>query len=103
MRAWKSLILAAVLSLGVRSFAAPATSAPETGDPLAAEVERWASFLKSTTSTDEMWTQIKQGSGSVDAAGNLALNQSGTLTLKNQLLTVKGTFQQAMAGSRDGG
>jgi hypothetical protein len=50
-----------------------------------------------------VYSQIKQGSGSVDAAGNLALNQSGTLTLKIGLLTVKGTFQQAVTGSRDGG
>jgi hypothetical protein len=50
-----------------------------------------------------VYSEIKQGSGSVDAVGNLALNQSGTLTLKIGLVTVKGTFQQAVAGSRDGG
>jgi len=50
-----------------------------------------------------IYAEIQQGSGTVDAAGYLTLNQSGSLTLKGILVTVKGTFQQAVAGSRDGG
>jgi hypothetical protein len=35
--------------------------AEETKDPLAAEIERWSVYLRGNTSTDEMWTQVKQG------------------------------------------
>ncbi|MET0619110.1 MAG: hypothetical protein ABW056_02460, partial [Thermoanaerobaculia bacterium] len=37
-----------------------ATTRPS--DPLAAEITRWSQYLKSNTSKDEMWLQIKEGS-----------------------------------------
>jgi hypothetical protein len=50
-----------------------------------------------------IYSEIVQGSGSIDGAGNLTMNQSGNLTLRVGLVSVKGTFQQAIAGYRDGG
>jgi hypothetical protein len=31
-----------------------------TEDPLTAEVERWSKYLKDNSSTDEMWTQVRE-------------------------------------------
>jgi hypothetical protein len=48
-----SLLLGALGALAASSRAA---------DPLAAEIQRWDSYLKNNTSKDEMWLQIKEGS-----------------------------------------
>jgi hypothetical protein len=43
-------------------------------DPLAAEVERWSAYLRDNKSTDEMWTQVKEGSEPVLALAREALS-----------------------------
>jgi hypothetical protein len=60
-------------ALCLLAFAVPlarAGSAGPTTDPLAVEIARWSAFLKSNTSTDEMWTQVKE-------AGVPALERTG--------------------------
>jgi hypothetical protein len=49
------LLVLAILTLPGRG------RAEETKDPLAGEIERWSEYLRGNTSTDEMWTQVKQG------------------------------------------
>ena len=53
--AWAALLLLAIGAVGsARVQTAPAE------DPLAAEIERWSAYLRTNTSTDEMWLQVKQ-------------------------------------------
>ncbi len=51
----------------------------EVKDPLAAEVDRWAAFLRDNTSTDELWKDIKQGSETALARGEKALREGRPL------------------------
>src|SRR6185295_1258651 len=55
----RSFTCAALLVLTIAT--AGAGKAPvESGDPLAAEVARWSRYLKDTSSTEEVWTQVKE-------------------------------------------
>jgi hypothetical protein len=53
----------AATSLVLLCFAAPTGAAgdePKSKDPLAAEIGRWSTFLRETTSADENWKDLKQ-------------------------------------------
>ena len=52
------LVLASLLLGALGALAASSRAA----DPLAAEIERWDTYLKTNTSKDEMWLQIKDSS-----------------------------------------
>jgi len=54
------LVLLAAAAVAT-AFLASIAAAPPQADPLAAEIRGWADYLKSNTSTDEMWLQIKKG------------------------------------------
>jgi hypothetical protein len=52
---------AAIAALGA-AFALVGAGEPKQGpaDPLAAEIDRWSAYLETTTSSDELWDQVKQ-------------------------------------------
>src|SRR6185436_5289382 len=54
MRDRRSRVLAIAAAVVVLAAAAPAD------DPLAAELERWSSFLRNHPAGEESWTQLKQ-------------------------------------------
>ncbi len=57
-------------------------------DPLAAAVARWSGYLKSNTSTDEMWLQIKQGSDPAMARVESAMKDGRRLLALQRLAAV---------------
>jgi len=77
---------AALLTVAIAGLGAAATA--DSGDPLAAEIDRWSAFLASKTATDdENWTQVKQATepmlnGARDALKNgrrlIALQRLGS-------------------------
>jgi len=54
-------------------------------DPLSAEMDRWAAFLRTNPSTDDSWKQLKEGAGPLLARAQAAL-ASGRRLLALQLL-----------------
>ena len=54
------LVLLAAVAVATASLASIAASPPQT-DPLAAAIQRLSEYLKTNTSKDEMWLQIKEG------------------------------------------
>jgi hypothetical protein len=79
----RPLLIAAGLTLA----AAIVTSSPAevARDPLAAEIERWSTFVKTHPATDEIWKQIKEGSETTLARAADAL-RSGRRLLALQRL-----------------
>jgi hypothetical protein len=67
-----ALLLALVL-------AAVGGGAGEAKDPLAAEMDRWAGFLRGNTASDDLWKDIKQGSELALARGEKALREGRPL------------------------
>ncbi len=51
---------AGFLAVVLATLTAAGDRASESKDPLAAEIERWSTYLKANTSTDEDWLQLKQ-------------------------------------------
>jgi hypothetical protein len=50
----------ALLVMGLTTLAAASSAAGDSKDPLAAEIERWAAFLRDNTGTGEDWADVKQ-------------------------------------------
>ena len=50
------------VTAGLTAVAMNRAQSAEPADPLTAEVERWAAFLRGNPAKDELWTQIKEGS-----------------------------------------
>lgn len=78
-RLFATVALAAAGALGAGTHAA---------DLLAAEVERWSQYLKSNTSTDEMWLRAKEGSGPALARVEQAMNDGRRLLALQRLAAV---------------
>jgi hypothetical protein len=70
---------AALVALTAAVLAASGDRAPESRDPLAAEIERWSQFLTTNASTDEMWAQVKENSGPALARAQEALHEGRRL------------------------
>ncbi len=60
MRPARRLVLLAAAAVATASLASIAAAPPQ-ADPLGAAIASWSDYLKSNTSKDEMWLQIKQG------------------------------------------
>jgi hypothetical protein len=83
---------AAVLSAPlVLALAAHAGTEPAP-DRLAAEIDRWATFLRTNASTDEDWTQIKQVSEPVMARAQAALREGRRLLALQRLAALEGNL-----------
>jgi hypothetical protein len=80
------------LSLALWVGAAPAR-APAAEDPLAAEIERWRTFVRTNPATDEIWKQVKEGSDATltRAADALAAGRRG-LALQRLTYAREGLF-----------
>jgi hypothetical protein len=77
--------------LGAAPAPAPAAkSSPAAAeDPLAAEIAHWSAFLASNSSTDEMWTQVKEGSGPILDKAGAALRDGRRLLALQRLAVVR--------------
>jgi hypothetical protein len=82
-------VTAAVSALVVGLSAPGATTEP---DRLAAEIDRWAAFLRTNTSTDEDWAQVKQMSEPVMARAQSALRDGRRLLALQRLVALEGNL-----------
>ena len=82
-----ALLLAAFLPA---AHAAPAGKSAGSGsDPLAAEIARWSAFVRDTTSSDELWGQIKPGSEIALARAQEALRDGRRLLALQRLASAR--------------
>jgi hypothetical protein len=86
--------LVVLVALPLLGAAAPAPPAPPAAavvpaDLLEAEIAHWSAFLKSNTSTDEMWTQVKEGSGPILDKAEAALRDGRRLLALQRLGVVR--------------
>ena len=84
MRRPYQLVFASVLLGALGTLAASTRSS----DPLAAEIARWSQYLKSNTSQDEMWLQIKEGSDAAMARVESAMKDGRRLLALQRLAAV---------------
>lgn len=82
-----SSLVAGLCTLGAGTEPAP--------DRLAAEIDRWAAFLRSNASTDEDWTQVKQVSEPVMARTQSALRDGRRLLALQRLSALEGNLAAA--------
>jgi hypothetical protein len=64
-------------------------------DRLAAEIDRWEAFLRTNTSTDETWKQLKQGAGPLLARARSALGDGRRLLALQRLLAARADLSAA--------
>ena len=84
MRRPYQLVFASVLLGALGTLAASTRSS----DPLATEITRWSQYLKSNTSKDEMWLQIKEGSDAAMARVESAMKDGRRLLALQRLAAV---------------
>jgi len=98
-----SLVLAAAAALSTAAADGPAAppradsaaESPAAGtaaapnDPLAAEIERWSSYLRTNPSTDELWIEVKQEAEPVMARAGEALRDGRRLLALQRLAAVR--------------
>jgi hypothetical protein len=87
--------VAVVLSALVLGLSALAAGTEPTPDRLAAEIDRWAAFLRTNASTDEDWTQVKQASEPVMARTQSALRDGRRLLALQRLAALEGNLAAA--------
>lgn len=63
----------------------PAGTPPRTPDPLAAEIDRWAAWLKGHTSDDPIWADVRESSGPVLRRAGEALRDGRRLLALQRL------------------
>ena len=76
-----AIVLMAASTVGGRAPAAP--------DPLAAEIARWTTVLKTTTATDDEWVQLRQATEPVLARAAEALGRGRRLLALLRLAAVR--------------
>jgi hypothetical protein len=91
MRRPSHLVLASILLGALGALAASTRSA----DPLASEIARWSEYLKTNTSTDEMWLQIKEGSDAAMARVESAMRDGRRLLALQRLAAVAPNLESA--------
>ena len=84
MRRPYHLVFASIMLGALGALAASTRS----GDPLAAEVARWSDYLRTNTSTDEMWLQIKESSAAAMARVESAMKDGRRLLALQRLAAV---------------
>src|SRR5262249_26622308 len=72
-----------LLSLARSSFPAPA-AAPPASDPLAAEMARWSAFPNDTSSTEDLWKDVKGATAPVMERAEKALHDGRRLLALNR-------------------
>ena len=84
MRRPYQLVFVSLLLGAIGTLAASTRSA----DPLEAEITRWSQYLKTNTSKDEMWLQIKEGSDAAMARVESAMKDGRRLLALQRLAAV---------------
>ena len=84
MRRPYQLVFVSLLLGALGTLAASTRSA----DPLEAEITRWSQYLKTNTSKDEMWLQIKEGSDAAMARVEAAMKDGRRLLALQRLAAV---------------
>ena len=88
-----AVLSALVLCLPALASRARTEPAP---DRLTAEIDRWAAFLRTNASTDEDWTQVKQGSEPVMARARSALRDGRRLLALQRLAALEGNLAASL-------
>jgi hypothetical protein len=88
-RAAAAVLSALVVGLSVEVARTEPVPAP---DRLAAEIDRWAAFLRTNASADEDWAQVKQVSEPVMARAQSALRDGRRLLALQRLAALEGNL-----------
>jgi hypothetical protein len=88
MRRAAVVCVVACLAPGLPSLATRARSDPAS-DRLAAEIDRWAAFLRTNAATGEDWTQVKQVTEPVMARTQSALREGRRLLALQRLVAMQ--------------
>jgi hypothetical protein len=91
MRRPHHLVFASIIVGALGALAASTRSA----DPLATEIARWSHYVKTNASTDEMWLQIKEGSGPAMARVESAMKDGRRLLALQRLAAVAPNLESA--------
>lgn len=78
----------ATLSAAGHPARVPREEAKPGGDPLAAEIQRWSTYVRTNTSQDEFWGQIKEAVQPVLTAAEQALSDGRRLLALHRLAAV---------------
>ena len=90
MRLSRKVSLGALLAIAAATLASAVPVArPSSSDPLAAEIARWATFLKNNSSKNEMWTQVKEAVTPVIARAEDALRKGRRLLALQRLASAQ--------------
>lgn len=84
-----SALMAVLPALASRSRTEPVP------DPLAAEIDRWAAFLRTNAATDDTWVQLKEGAEPLMARARAALGDGRRLLALQRLLAVRADLSAA--------
>jgi hypothetical protein len=87
-----AVILAFVSGMAALAARAGSDAAP---DPLAVEIDRWAAFLRTNTSTGETWKQLKEGVEPLMGGAQSALADGRRLLALQRLLTARAGLASA--------
>jgi hypothetical protein len=97
MRLSRKISLGALLAIAVASLASTVAAArPSPSDPIAAEIARWSTFLKSNSSKDEMWTQVKEAVTPVLARAEDALRKGRRLLALQRLAAAQANLAASL-------
>src|SRR6476646_11032403 len=88
VRVLSSGAAAGLMALGLLTPGAR-SRAEEAKDPLALEIDRWSAYARGNTSTDEMWTQVKQATEPALARAADALRDRRRLLALNRLAAAR--------------
>jgi hypothetical protein len=91
----RRLVLALGLAAAGLVASLPDGWTSERSDPLAAEIDRWATFLRSNPATDELWGQIKQACEPALARTQAALRDGRRLLALARLASVQANLAAA--------
>ncbi len=95
MRRAAAAVVLSALVLCLPALASRARTEPAP-DRLAAEIDRWAAFLRTNASTDEDWTQVKQGSEPMMARAKSALRDGRRLLALQRLAALEGNLAASL-------
>ena len=82
----RRMFVAACAAIGSFVLSNPQAAAP---DPLDAEIARWSAYQSGMTSTDEMWTQVKEATGPAMARTEEALRDGRRLLALQRLAATR--------------
>ncbi|MBI1851801.1 MAG: hypothetical protein HYR85_15790 [Planctomycetes bacterium] len=86
----RSLAIAALaVTCSLAAFLAHAAGQDGKPDPLAADIHRWSDYVKSNTSTDELWAQVKSGAAPILESADQSLRDGRRWLALTRLAAVR--------------